>query len=387
MPSHAPHCFSLLPLFSFSLSVEIVGGGAAACSQQPGQANASASAAFGTGRATATGPRVQHGSTRGYPKVNPYPDPSIPYPTNPRASNPYGSPAGAPLPAVPQTRRVNPRYAAKKKRPLPYIYGLTSYTGEGDRLSMHAPPQLQRGRRNGISAREEERMDTGGKPRLPTVFFPRAKLHRFLAIASFGKEVVKDGPHPESASYAQYVLVSFLGDGGACVGYVGWAVRLGVMSRKVMRWCGSDSRREPMERVDASSAGAYTSRRRGTWAWNATNAPKGIAEVWCGRDDVGRVERGDYAYGGELGCCWRVYRESVYAHPSQSCSIDLLTHASFQCMLPELFAVLLYPPSRRPAGVANCAPVHHPHPDLPIHTDADKILKQMRNAALVIVVL
>ncbi|KAJ6459340.1 hypothetical protein C8R45DRAFT_942361 [Mycena sanguinolenta] len=42
--------------------------------------------------------RVGHGSTRGYP--------------NPRAANPYGSPAGVALPAVPQTRRVNPRYAA-----------------------------------------------------------------------------------------------------------------------------------------------------------------------------------------------------------------------------------------------------------------------------------
>ncbi|KAJ6465476.1 hypothetical protein C8R45DRAFT_1174082 [Mycena sanguinolenta] len=55
---------------------------------------------------------VGHGSTRGYPEGNPYPYPSIPYPANPRAANPYGSPAGVALPAVPQTRRVNPRYAA-----------------------------------------------------------------------------------------------------------------------------------------------------------------------------------------------------------------------------------------------------------------------------------
>jgi hypothetical protein len=52
--------------------------------------------------------RVGHGSTRGYPEVDPDPDPVIPYPTDPRASNPYGSPAGAELPAVPQTRRVYP---------------------------------------------------------------------------------------------------------------------------------------------------------------------------------------------------------------------------------------------------------------------------------------
>ncbi|KAF7375241.1 GroES-like protein [Mycena sanguinolenta] len=45
--------------------------------------------------------RVQHGSTRGYPEGDPYPYPSIPYPTDPRASNPYGSPAGSELPAVP----------------------------------------------------------------------------------------------------------------------------------------------------------------------------------------------------------------------------------------------------------------------------------------------
>ncbi|KAJ7234942.1 hypothetical protein C8J57DRAFT_1089387, partial [Mycena rebaudengoi] len=38
----------------------------------------------------------------------------------------------------------------------------------------------------------------------------------------------------------------------------------------------------------------------------------------------------------------------VHAHPSQSCSmcsVDLHTHASFQCMLPESFAVVCAPQS------------------------------------------
>ncbi|KAF7350853.1 Short-chain dehydrogenase/reductase family protein [Mycena sanguinolenta] len=47
--------------------------------------------------------RVGHGSTRGYPKVNPYPYPYplIPYPTDPRVADPYGSPAGVAVPALP----------------------------------------------------------------------------------------------------------------------------------------------------------------------------------------------------------------------------------------------------------------------------------------------
>ncbi|KAJ6507090.1 hypothetical protein C8R45DRAFT_923255 [Mycena sanguinolenta] len=59
--------------------------------------------------------RVQHGSTRGYPKGNPYPYPSIPYPTNPRAQTRTGYPRVAALPAVPQTRRVKSRYPTAKK--------------------------------------------------------------------------------------------------------------------------------------------------------------------------------------------------------------------------------------------------------------------------------
>ncbi|KAK7052649.1 hypothetical protein R3P38DRAFT_2762995 [Favolaschia claudopus] len=45
--------------------------------------------------------KVQHGSTRGYPEVDPYPDPVIPYPRQTRPTNPYGLPAGRHLPAVP----------------------------------------------------------------------------------------------------------------------------------------------------------------------------------------------------------------------------------------------------------------------------------------------
>ncbi|KAJ6489742.1 hypothetical protein C8R45DRAFT_929060 [Mycena sanguinolenta] len=67
------------------------------------------------GRSSEQAARFGHGSTRGYPEGNPYPYPSIPYPANPRAANPYGSPAGVALPAVPQTRRVNLRYATAKR--------------------------------------------------------------------------------------------------------------------------------------------------------------------------------------------------------------------------------------------------------------------------------
>ncbi|KAK7035004.1 hypothetical protein R3P38DRAFT_3493601 [Favolaschia claudopus] len=49
--------------------------------------------------------KVQHGSTRGYPEGNPYPDPRKPYSQWTRPANPYGLPAGRHLPAVPRGSR------------------------------------------------------------------------------------------------------------------------------------------------------------------------------------------------------------------------------------------------------------------------------------------
>ncbi|KAJ7237329.1 hypothetical protein C8J57DRAFT_1247115 [Mycena rebaudengoi] len=60
--------------------------------------------------------RVGHGSTRGYPKVDPDPDPAIPYPTDPRASNPHGSPAGAEVPAVPSNPSGIPAASVQSSR-------------------------------------------------------------------------------------------------------------------------------------------------------------------------------------------------------------------------------------------------------------------------------
>ncbi|KAJ6580072.1 hypothetical protein DFH09DRAFT_1146441, partial [Mycena vulgaris] len=44
----------------------------------------------------------------------------------------------------------------------------------------------------------------------------------------------------------------------------------------------------------------------------------------------------------------------IHTHPSQSCfmsSVDLHTHASFQCMLPESFAVVCAPKSTPNFGI------------------------------------
>ncbi|KAJ6618026.1 hypothetical protein B0H10DRAFT_1690108, partial [Mycena sp. CBHHK59/15] len=92
----------------------------------------------------------------------------------------------------------------------------------------------------------------------------------------------------------------------------------------------------------------------------------------------------------------------IHTHPSQSCfmsSVDLHTHASFQRMLPESFAVVCAPKSDPNFGIfrltdppglqtvlkCTAKQAFHPHPDVPIYTDADKGHVQMRDAALEIV--
>ncbi|KAJ7107507.1 hypothetical protein C8R44DRAFT_834252 [Mycena epipterygia] len=92
----------------------------------------------------------------------------------------------------------------------------------------------------------------------------------------------------------------------------------------------------------------------------------------------------------------------IHTHPSQSCfmsSVDLHTHASFQRMLPESFAVVCAPKSEPNFGIfrltdppglqvllqCNAKQAFHPHPDVPIYTDADRGHIQMREAPLEIV--
>ncbi|KAJ7107551.1 hypothetical protein C8R44DRAFT_637374 [Mycena epipterygia] len=94
----------------------------------------------------------------------------------------------------------------------------------------------------------------------------------------------------------------------------------------------------------------------------------------------------------------------IQTHPSQACfmsSADLHTHASFQRMLPESFAVVCAPNSDPKFGifrltdppglqtVLKCTATRafHPHPDIPIYTDADQRRGhvQIHEAALEIV--
>ncbi|KAF6745470.1 Mov34-domain-containing protein [Ephemerocybe angulata] len=92
----------------------------------------------------------------------------------------------------------------------------------------------------------------------------------------------------------------------------------------------------------------------------------------------------------------------IHTHPSQSCfmsSVDLHTHSGFQCMLPESFAVVCAPKSTPNFGIfrltdppglqtilhCNAKEAFHPHPDVPIYTDADKGHVHMKSGSLEIV--
>ncbi|KAG6918444.1 hypothetical protein DXG01_014321 [Tephrocybe rancida] len=103
----------------------------------------------------------------------------------------------------------------------------------------------------------------------------------------------------------------------------------------------------------------------------------------------------------------------IHTHPSQSCfmsSVDLHTHAGFQCMLRESFAVVCAPKSEprhladapsssRSFGIfrltdppdletvlrCEAKAAFHPHPDRPIYTDADKGHVSMKDLPLEIV--
>jgi len=85
----------------------------------------------------------------------------------------------------------------------------------------------------------------------------------------------------------------------------------------------------------------------------------------------------------------------IHTHPTQSCfmsSVDLHTHSGFQRMLPESFAVVCAPTSTPNFGIfrltdppglqaiLECTQkeAFHPHPPVPIYTDADKGHVQIR---------
>ncbi|KAF8918663.1 hypothetical protein CPB85DRAFT_1373727 [Mucidula mucida] len=79
----------------------------------------------------------------------------------------------------------------------------------------------------------------------------------------------------------------------------------------------------------------------------------------------------------------------IHTHPTQTCfmsSVDLHTHSGFQCMLPESFAVVCAPRQKPNYGIfrltdplglqtvlqCTAKAAFHPHPDVPIYTDADR---------------
>ncbi|KAJ6536203.1 hypothetical protein B0H19DRAFT_963261 [Mycena capillaripes] len=86
----------------------------------------------------------------------------------------------------------------------------------------------------------------------------------------------------------------------------------------------------------------------------------------------------------------------IHTHPSQSCfmsSVDLHTHAGFQQMLPEAIAIVCAPKAEPSFGifrltdppglhtVLECTAKEsfHPHPDVPMYTDADTGHVRMRD--------
>ncbi|KAI0045627.1 hypothetical protein FA95DRAFT_1560979 [Auriscalpium vulgare] len=92
----------------------------------------------------------------------------------------------------------------------------------------------------------------------------------------------------------------------------------------------------------------------------------------------------------------------IHTHPTQSCfmsSVDLHTHSGFQCMLPESFAVVCAPKSTPNFGIfrltdppglqtiltCEAKEAFHPHPNVPIYTDADKGHVQIKDISLEIV--
>ncbi|KAJ6475369.1 hypothetical protein C8R47DRAFT_1324009 [Mycena vitilis] len=206
-------------------------------------------------------------------------------------------------------------------------------------------------------AREEqerlERKRNGGKPRLRTVLLPHATLPRFLSIAS------------------------------------------GNTARN-LETCGLLLGREVGRGSSDSASFATTASGKTRYVVSTLLIPKQHATSdTCTMDE----EEGVLGFTEERGLITLGW---IHTHPSQSCfmsSVDLHTHASFQCMLPESFAVVCAPKSDPSFGifrltdppglqtVLKCTErqAFHPHPDVPIYTDADKGHVQMRDAALEIV--
>ncbi|KAJ6540982.1 Mov34-domain-containing protein [Mycena vulgaris] len=200
--------------------------------------------------------------------------------------------------------------------------------------------------------RERERKRNGGKPRLRTVLLPHATLPRFLAIAS------------------------------------------GNTARN-LETCGLLLGREVSKGESGASGSGSGSGGKTRYVVSTLLIPKQHATSdTCTMDEEEDVlgfteERGLITLG------W------IHTHPSQSCfmsSVDLHTHASFQCMLPESFAVVCAPKSDPSFGIfrltdppglqtvlkCTAKQAFHPYPDVPIYT-IHKGHVQMRDAALEIV--
>ncbi|KAJ6529083.1 Mov34-domain-containing protein [Mycena vulgaris] len=181
--------------------------------------------------------------------------------------------------------------------------------------------------------RERERKRNGGKPQLRTVLLPHATLPRFLAIPS------------------------------------------GNTARN-FETCGLLLGREVSKGESGASGSGSGSGGKTRYVVSTLLIPKQHATSdTCTMDE----------------------EEGIHTHPSQSCfmsSVDLHTHASFQCMLPESFAVVCAPKSDPSFGIfrltdppglqtvlkCTAKQAFHPYPD-----DADKGHVQMRDAALEIV--
>ncbi|KAJ6467785.1 hypothetical protein C8R45DRAFT_1019090 [Mycena sanguinolenta] len=192
-----------------------------------------------------------------------------------------------------------------------------------------------------------------GKPKLRTVMLPQATLSRFLAIAS-------------------------------------------VNTARNLETCGLLLGREVVIGGGRGSIDGTSSSPRTRYVVETLLIPKQHATSdTCTMDE----EEGVLGFTEERGLITLGW---IHTHPSQSCfmsSVDLHTHASFQCMLPESFAVVCAPKSNPSFGIfrltdppglqtvlkCTAKQAFHPHPDVPIYTDADKGHVQMRDAALEIV--
>ncbi|KAF8171800.1 hypothetical protein K438DRAFT_1981953 [Mycena galopus ATCC 62051] len=204
----------------------------------------------------------------------------------------------------------------------------------------------------GEKAREEKTRRNGGRVRLRTVLLPQVTLSRFLAIAS--------GNTARNRETCGLLL-----------------------GREVVRGSADSAAVAPSSRMRYVVETLLIPRQHATSDTCTMDEEEGVLGF--------TEERGPITLG------W------VNPHAPLAIMLHVLghlhTHASFQCMLPESFAVVCAPKSDPSFGIfrltdppglqtvlkCTAKQVFHPHPDVPIYTDADKGHMQMRDAALEIV--